>query len=871
MSSVGSDTVAPSRWPEDWHLPEKGRAMVVSIALAAGNGAFLVAESGGGREIRADRRGIGPWETFRVFNRTDPGAVLRHGDSVVIQVFNGRFMSAPGGGGAGLNAELPWIDATTAFTLERVAGAGSVRSGDSIALRTATGRFVVAENNGGGAVNANRTRRGPWESFSVTVMGERLVRLRSRAGRFMTAEGGGDGPVTANRTAGALWETFTLVNFTRPGPAVHGGDTVALRSWSGAYIRVLDAGGADCRANQAGDDARFRVTVSGTGAIRHGQQVALQSVRSGRFLRDRAAVVDANSVTASGDAGFTLEHAERVAVDFGWIPDGSALSGRPFDPLPAPITSTRDVLTLHFFERTGEPVTTSDTLRSAISGPAPSLASWLRTMSGDTFRARNVGVFGPFFSRPVDPDVVDAATTVGHSVLLTAAEDSGVPLSRFARDGVIDGARTAILHVKAGAVGGQVHPTGVPTTRSGIRYSGLDAGVGVTPDVDSPSRAVLCHEVSHLLLDVADRYGIRLPLRGDLIANRTGIGDWEPFVVERAGGPGILRGGDAVMLRTHDGTHVAVDPSPPNVVNMQDASAGGARVFTVEGAADTPVTSGSRIGLRTTGGRYVAAELGRDGVLTANRLRKGSWETFEIVKQGSGAQISSGDRVCLRSVAGLFVSAEAGARDLRVGDPDRQRGYRWGDGPGSGQGGLFDNADANYDIVMLALYDRIRFGWVRPRYLTPDNRGCFTIRPFVDARDALILFDPKNPHDWYTVENRQSRANIDEVRSSGLVVSWVREDEGYWQWWLNASNDPEPPSIGKNLSPAVISAAAPAVAPNMLARPVVFDPASVTKRNDPGAAFTQGEVVLPLGNGDPSRFRLSFHAGASENMVLCVL
>lgn len=490
-------------------------------------------------------------------------------------------------------------------------------------------------------------------------------------------------------------------------------------------------------------------------------------------------------------------------------------------------------------------------------------------MSGGAFRVRDVGVHGPFRTVPI-PEGTPDAHRLGHDALLTGADEYGVPLASFAIRDVIDARRTALIHIKAGAVGGQVH-SGDGTAESGIRFAGLDAGVGVTEDVNERSRAVLCHEASHLVLDVVDRYGSRVPLRGDLIANRPSIGAREPFVIERLDGTGPVANGDVVTLRAHDDTYVSVDATAPNFLNLEGTRNGRDRQFTIDAIAPGVIASGASVGLRSARGTWVTAELGSEGVVTANRPSRRAWETFELLKRdGDLSQIHSGDRVCFKSSAGLFVSANTNGRSQKVSDADRQRGYQWAGWTGGGQGGSFDNADANYSTVMLSLFDRIRLGWVRPRYLTPDNRGCFVVRPFLESREALILFDPKNPHDWYTLENRQCQEDRDEVLSSGLVISWVREERGYWQWWLNRSNDPEDPSIGRRLSPAVISAAAPNVPPNMLARPVVFDHTAVTKRNDPGAAFTSGETILPVGDGGPSRFHLSFRPGISGTAMLCV-
>src|SRR5688572_15514112 len=122
--------------------------MILQIALTTQNGSYLVAEGGGGREVLANRYAVGPWETFRLFNRTRPGQAPHHEDQVVLQAWNGRFVTAAGGGGGAVHAELAWIEAATTFTIERVAGSGEIRSGDQVALRASNGNYVVAEGGG---------------------------------------------------------------------------------------------------------------------------------------------------------------------------------------------------------------------------------------------------------------------------------------------------------------------------------------------------------------------------------------------------------------------------------------------------------------------------------------------------------------------------------------------------------------------------------------------------------------------------------------------------------------------------------------------------------------------------------------------------
>lgn len=126
------------------------------IALRASTGHYLVAESGGGREVRADRARIGPWETFTVY---DAGA-----GRVAFQVANGDFFCAEHGGGGPLLADRPWVGPWESFSVERH------WDGVSFALRSIHGAYVVAEGGGGREVNADRGWVGPWEAFQVVCL-----------------------------------------------------------------------------------------------------------------------------------------------------------------------------------------------------------------------------------------------------------------------------------------------------------------------------------------------------------------------------------------------------------------------------------------------------------------------------------------------------------------------------------------------------------------------------------------------------------------------------------------------------------------------------------------------------------------------------
>jgi len=854
--------------------------MFTNIALAAANSSYLIAEGGDGWEVCASPNEIGAWETFRLFNRTRPGEEPWHGDSVVLQAWHGRFLSAAGGGGSSLNAALRWIEPSTTFTLERVAGAGTVRSGEQVALRAANGNYVVAEGGGGGEVNANRPARGPWETFTIKIIRPQLIRLRASNNRYVTAEDGGGAQVTANREGVGLWETFSLHNLSRPERAVRNGDTVALQVWNGKFIQVGGTLPTEVNANinRAAQAAQFTIRTAGVDEIGPGQRVNLQSRATSKFLAARHGMLVAESSSATSNTFFTVEFAERAGIDFNWVPDGASLPGRPFETPPDPVSGDKSLLTIYYHNRWAPPITASTSdISDAIFGRAPSLASWLQTVSEGRFRVRNAGIHGSF-QIPDGPSWLDD-NPGGLSAILTAAEDAGVPLTSFAPGGVFDTSRLQLVLVSTHHLGGQViGRTG--TSRRGISFTGSAPWVGVTTNINVASRMVLCHEISHQFFNVIDRYGIRQPIRGDVVANQLVAEARLQFVIEREAGAGPIRSGDRVMLRAHNGKHLAVGFSPPDLIpdliNTEDAAAGAARVFTIAKVAGVgEISTGNQVTLRSNVGRFMTAELGGNSSVTANRSAVGAWERFQISKVGGTGTLNSGDTVTLKSSGGFFVVAEGG-RDLSdlpgrggaVDAADRRRGYIWKSG--TGEGGDFDNASANYTPVLLSLWDRIRLGWVRPRYLTPDNRGCYLIRPFLDSRDALILFDPQNPGEWYTVENRQYIENIDEVPSSGIVISWICEDEGYWRWWFDRYNDVNW-DLYRTRFPAVISAAALHVPPNTMARPVVLNIDELTRRNDPNAAFTNQEVVLPLGNGDPSRFHLSFHpVTGSGNVAMCI-
>jgi hypothetical protein len=138
------------------------------VILRAANGVnHLVAESGGGAGVRADRTAAGPgsWDLFGVTALS--GGPLVADDRVAITAANGSYLQATGGGGASLRATGSSVGAWETFRIEK-AGGGVIRHGDAVALRASdTPWYITAESGGGGNVMVNAAARAAWETFTI--------------------------------------------------------------------------------------------------------------------------------------------------------------------------------------------------------------------------------------------------------------------------------------------------------------------------------------------------------------------------------------------------------------------------------------------------------------------------------------------------------------------------------------------------------------------------------------------------------------------------------------------------------------------------------------------------------------------------------
>jgi len=123
-----------------------------SMSLQAWNGNYVCAESGGGRELIANRDNRSRWETFQL---------IELGNSkVALKAWNGQYVRAEKGSGR-LIADRNRIGERETFELIELGD-------DRVAFRAHNGRYVCAENAASGyEVAANRDGIGEWETFAL--------------------------------------------------------------------------------------------------------------------------------------------------------------------------------------------------------------------------------------------------------------------------------------------------------------------------------------------------------------------------------------------------------------------------------------------------------------------------------------------------------------------------------------------------------------------------------------------------------------------------------------------------------------------------------------------------------------------------------
>jgi hypothetical protein len=246
-----------------------------TVALEVANGKYVSAEGGGGKELVANRGQIGSWESLTMIHLT--------GDKIALKASNGQFVSVESTGNNRLVANRATLSPQETFTLVRLSG------NHKVALKAYNGKFVCAEGGGGRELVANRPSPGPWETFTL-VEPSKLTKVALKAfnGQFVCAEGGGGRELVANRPSPGSWETFTLVKLP-------GNNKIALKAPNGQFVSAENGGGRELVANRPQPQewetftlvhrpGKDRVSFK----VNNGQYVTVESVGNNRLAANRS-------------------------------------------------------------------------------------------------------------------------------------------------------------------------------------------------------------------------------------------------------------------------------------------------------------------------------------------------------------------------------------------------------------------------------------------------------------------------------------------------------------------------------------------------------------------------------------------------------
>lgn len=112
----------------------------------------------------------------------------------------------------------------------------------------------------------------------------------------------------------------------------------------------------------------------------------------------------------------------------------------------------------------------------------------------------------------------------------------------------------------------------------------------------------------------------------------------------------------------------------------------------------------------------------------------------------------------------------------------------------------FGHGMCHYDIMDIGTYndnfitpsgytamDKFTLGWITPRTLEASQTDV-TLRPFDATHESIFLVNPKNPDEYYTLENRQQQGWDKGIPGHGLVISYCHYDKQLWS--SNRVNSP---------------------------------------------------------------------------------
>ncbi|MFT5704642.1 MAG: neutral ceramidase [Shewanella sp.] len=267
------------------------------VALTSTHNTLLSADQNGGQGLNANGGAIDSWETFGVVrfdeNRTvaQSKQCIKHGDTIGLRTGNGHYFSAPGNGD--LDANRAHFKAWERFRLINLSNtSGCWQTTDAVALYHISSQKFVAADPSGQAV-AQWPALGPWETFGVTLIEEKLkhqeISLLSDHGTYVSADNAGGGNVFANRNHMQSWEKFQLRTMEPDNLSncIRSGSRISLRTDRGFFFSAKNNGDMLADGERLAEWEKFTLTNhTSNGCIQDGDDVSLQSTHAKYMMAD---------------------------------------------------------------------------------------------------------------------------------------------------------------------------------------------------------------------------------------------------------------------------------------------------------------------------------------------------------------------------------------------------------------------------------------------------------------------------------------------------------------------------------------------------------------------------------------------------------
>ena len=108
----------------------------------------------------------GAWEQFTVDDLAGGGSLISS-NVVNLQAYNGLYLSATNGGGSSVLARQRAPASAESFSLIKLSGAGTLTNGNPVAIRTSGGKYVTVKPDG--SVDASGTSIGTAQTFTLQM------------------------------------------------------------------------------------------------------------------------------------------------------------------------------------------------------------------------------------------------------------------------------------------------------------------------------------------------------------------------------------------------------------------------------------------------------------------------------------------------------------------------------------------------------------------------------------------------------------------------------------------------------------------------------------------------------------------------------